>query len=232
MTRILIVEDEAIIAADLKIILEKRGYACDQADNATSALALIANNEYQLFLLDIFISGGRDGITLAGDIRQKNNRPIIFITSYYDNQTLDRVKEIKPEAYIVKPFEERNLIANIELALYRYHRPSALNVNVEKLFVKDNSELIALDPREIAYVVADDNYSRVHTEEKVYLLSHPIKRVEESLLTLPFVRVHKSYIVNLSRVTSIQEGFIFLGALKVPLGRTFRQDFMRALTIL
>ncbi|MBV6640045.1 MAG: response regulator [Cyclobacteriaceae bacterium] len=232
MTRILVVEDEAIIAADLNMILTKRGYTCDQTDNAIEALELIAKNDYQLFLMDIFISGDTDGVDLARQIRKRNDRPLLFLTSYYDNQTLDRVKEIKPEAYIVKPFEERNLIANIELALYRHKRPVSSSPSLDKIFVKDQSELVALDPTDITYVEADDNYARVVANSKTYLLSHPIKKVEENLGKLPFARVHKSFIVNLTKVTSIQEGFVFLGTEKIPLGRTYRQPFMSALTIL
>ena len=89
-------------------------------------------------MLDIFISGDTDGVDLAGQIRKKSDSPLIFLTSYYDNQTLDRVKEVKPEAYIVKPFEERNLIANIELALYRHKKPVATSPNLDKIFVKDD----------------------------------------------------------------------------------------------
>tara|TARA_Y100001972_G_scaffold128916_1_gene192674 strand:- start:4866 stop:5564 length:699 start_codon:yes stop_codon:yes gene_type:complete len=232
MTRILIVEDEAIIAADLNMILSKRGYDCDQTDNAIEAMSLIAKNDYQLFLLDIFISGDTDGVDLAGQIRKKSDSPLIFLTSYYDNQTLDRVKEVKPEAYIVKPFEERNLIANIELALYRHKKPVATSPNLDKIFVKDQSELVALDPTDITYVEADDNYAKVVANAKTYVLSHPIKKVEENLGKLPFARVHKSFIVNLTKVTSIQEGYVFLGTEKIPLGRTYRQPFMNALTIL
>lgn len=232
MTRILIVEDEAIIAADLNMILSKRGYDCDQTDNAIEAMSLLAKNDYQLFLLDIFISGDTDGVDLAGQIRKKSDNPLIFLTSYYDNQTLDRVKEVKPEAYIVKPFEERNLIANIELALYRHKKPVTTSPNLDKIFVKDQSELVALNPTDITYVEADDNYAKVVANAKTYVLSHPIKKVEENLGKLPFARVHKSFIVNLTKVTSIQEGFVFLGTEKIPMGRTYRQPFMNALTIL
>ncbi len=232
MTRILIVEDEAIIAADLNMILSKRGYDCDQTDNAIEAMSLLTKNDYQLFLLDIFISGDTDGVDLAGQIRKKSDNPLIFLTSYYDNQTLDRVKEVKPEAYIVKPFEERNLIANIELALYRHKKPVATSPNLDKIFVKDQSELVALNPTDITYVEADDNYAKVVANAKTYVLSHPIKKVEENLGKLPFARVHKSFIVNLTKVTSIQEGYVFLGTEKIPMGRTYRQPFMNALTIL
>ncbi len=232
MTRILIVEDEAIIAADLNMILSKRGYACDQTDNAVEAMEFIARNDYQLFLLDIFISGDTDGVDLASQIRKKTDKPLLFLTSYYDNQTLGRVKDIKPEAYIVKPFEERNLVANIELALYRHNRPVVNSPSSDKIFVKDQNELVALDPKDITYIEADDNYAKVVANARTYVLSHPIKKVEENLGQLPFARVHKSFIVNLTKVTSIQEGYVFLGTEKIPLGRTFRQSFMSALTIL
>lgn len=232
MTKILVVEDEVIIAADLKMILEKRGYHCDHTDHAEKAMMLMNKNSYQLVLLDIFISGDVDGVDLAKQIRSQFEIPLIFLTSYYDNQTLERVKAIKPEAYIVKPFEERNLIANVELALYRFNQTKVATLPVEKLFVKDQAEFVALESTNILYVEADDNYARVIADDKTYTLSHPIKKVEANLSDLPFIRVHRSYIINLAKVTSIHEGFIFLGEVKVPLGRKYKQDFMNALTVL
>ena len=232
MTKILIVEDEAVIAADLRVILEKLGYECHEADKGIEALHLINKVNFDLFLLDISISGEMDGVELAGKIRSQSKSPLIFITSYFDHQTLDRVKSIKPEAYIVKPFEERNLTVNIELALFHSKSNTGKKINAEKLFVKDQNELIALPPEEILFIEADDNYSKVFTVERQYLLSHPIIRVEEKLVDQSFIRVHKSFIVNLNKVTSIQEGYIFISEHKIPLGRTYRQGFMDALTIL
>ena len=232
MTKILIVEDEAIIAADLRVILERLGYECYEADNGMDALHLINKINFDLFLLDISISGEMDGVELAGKVRSQSKKPLIFITSYFDHQTLERVKSIKPEAYIVKPFEERNLVVNIELALFRSKPHTEKNIRAEKLFVKDQNELIALPPQEILFIEADDNYSKVFTVERQYLLSHPIIRVEEKLVDQSFIRVHKSFIVNLNKVTSIQEGYIFISEHKIPRGRTYRQGFMDALTIL
>ena len=176
MTKILIVEDEAVIAADLRVILEKLGYECHEADKGIEALHLINKVNFDLFLLDISISGEMDGVELAGKIRSQSKSPLIFITSYFDHQTLDRVKSIKPEAYIVKPFEERNLTVNIELALFHSKSNTGKKINAEKLFVKDQNELIALPPEEILFIEADDNYSKVFTGDRQYLLSHPIIR--------------------------------------------------------
>lgn len=235
MSRILIVEDDPIIAADLRMIVQKLGYSCEQTDNAAEAERLISENSFDLFMLDISITGGKDGVELAGSIRSSQSAPIIFLTSYFDTQTLDRVRVINPEAFIVKPFEERNLVVNIELALFKSktrqpERPPA--PDRQKLFVKHGGELKALHLDEILYLEAEDNYSYVHTAGAKYMLSYTLKNLEEKVNSRDFIRIHRSYIVNLNKVTSIQEGYVMPDKIKLPLSRTYRADFLRTLKVL
>ena len=235
MSRILIVEDDPVIAADLRVIVQKLGYSCEQTDTAAEAERLITENFFDLFMLDISITGEKDGIELAGSIRSTQPSPIIFLTSYFDAQTLDRVRVINPEAFIVKPFEERNLVVNIELALFKSktRQPARLPApDRQKLFVKHSGELKALHADEILYLEAEDNYSLVHTTETKYMLSYTLKSLEEKISSSDFIRVHRSYIVNLNKVTSIQEGYVMLDKIKLPLSRTYRTDFLRVLKVL
>ena len=118
MKKILIVEDELIIATDLGDILESLGYeVCGDAISAREALELINEQSPDLVLLDIQIKGGMDGIELAGIIRSEFRIPFIFLTSHADASTLQRAKEVKPYGYIVKPFQEKDIRAAIEIAL-------------------------------------------------------------------------------------------------------------------
>ena len=235
MSRILIVEDDPVIAADLRMIVQKLGHSCEQTDNAAEAERLISENAFDLFMLDISLTGGKDGIELAGLIRSSQAAPIVFLTSYFDAQTLDRVRTINPEAFIVKPFEERNLVVNIELALFKSkarqpERPPSPAPH--KLFVKHNGELKALPADEILYLEAEDNYSFVHTAATKYMLSYTLKSLEEKISSSDFIRIHRSYIVNLNKVTSIQEGYVMLDKVKLPLSRSYRADFLRMLKVL
>ena len=119
--RILIVEDEALIAADIEMCLQSMGYeVVGKAGNGDLALDLFANKQPDLALLDITIQGSLSGIDLAKVIRKKYKFPYVFLTSHSDIGTLNQVKETLPYGYIVKPFTENDLRSAIELALYKF----------------------------------------------------------------------------------------------------------------
>ena len=120
-TRILIVEDEPIIAADIESTLLSQGYdVAGIAYSAVQALDMIVNRSPDMVLLDIAIKGDMDGVSIAHLLRKKYFLPFIYLTSFSDKETLEKVKPTLPYGYIVKPFKDRDLLAAIELALYRH----------------------------------------------------------------------------------------------------------------
>ncbi|MFO1484483.1 MAG: response regulator [Verrucomicrobiaceae bacterium] len=119
--RILIVEDEGIVARDLKRRLEKQGFAITGiADNAAAAMQLAEQDPPDLVLMDIIIQGDRDGITTAHELRVRLDVPVVFLTAHSDTATVQRAKAALPYGYLVKPFEERELLTTIEMAAYRH----------------------------------------------------------------------------------------------------------------
>ncbi len=119
--RILIVEDEAIIAAEIESCLRKLGYRiAGKARNGDKALDLLAARNTDLALLDINIRGSRNGIDLARLIRQQYRFPFVFLTAYSDRETLEQLKDTMPYGYIVKPFNRGELLTTIELALHKF----------------------------------------------------------------------------------------------------------------
>jgi DNA-binding LytR/AlgR family response regulator len=227
---ILIVEDEPLIADDIAGTLKEKGYGImGPVDNAEEATSLLSKSKPNLVLLDIQIKGKKDGIQLGNEIRSKYKLPFIYITSFYDRATLDRAKSTEPQAYIVKPFDEKDLLINVDMALYKHRKPP---LSSEKFFVKEKNEMIALQAKDIIYAEAFDNYTKVFTEKQHYIISHTLKQVEEKLSANSFVRVHRSYLVNFEKVTSINESNICLGLIKIPLAQSFRQELMERITLL
>ena len=118
--RILVVEDEKIIALDLKRRLEKFGYlVVGLASRADEAVELAGNERPDLVLMDIRLKGDMDGIEAAKEINERFNIPVIYLTAHSDDETLKRAKQTDPYGYILKPFEEDDLRTTIELALHR-----------------------------------------------------------------------------------------------------------------
>ncbi len=118
---ILIVEDENIVALDMRMRLDAMGYrVVDVVDTGTLAIDRVTALDPDLVLMDIKLKGEQDGIEIATQLRERSEVPVIFVTAFTDERTLDRAKRASPYGYIVKPFHERELRIAIELALYKH----------------------------------------------------------------------------------------------------------------
>jgi len=150
-TRIMIVEDEGIIAQDIRICLEGLGYVVsDVAYTGREAIEKVSANPPDLILMDIVLKGDLDGIETAAEIKNRFNIPIVYLTAYEDESTLNRAKRTEPLGYILKPFEERYLRSSIEMAIYKHHMETRL---------KDNERWLGTILRSVAeaVIVTDEN---------------------------------------------------------------------------
>ena len=140
---ILIVEDESIVALDIKNHLLRFGYTTmGPVSSADAAFSQIDKQLPDLVLMDIKIHGNMDGIDASRIIREKYHRPVILLTAFADEQTLNRAKISGPFGYILKPFKERELRTTIEMALYRHRMEVRLHESEERyrrLFEEDLS---------------------------------------------------------------------------------------------
>jgi DNA-binding NarL/FixJ family response regulator len=119
--KILIVEDEPLIAEDLRFILNSINYkVIGVAQDSLKAMDYISNRRPDIVLLDISIKGHKDGIDIANTLNEEYNIPFIYLTSYADKDTVERAKHTMPYGYIVKPFDEKDLLSSIEMAIYRH----------------------------------------------------------------------------------------------------------------
>jgi two-component system, response regulator PdtaR len=146
---IFIVEDEAIVANDLKETLRGLGYAvAGSAKTGETALEKIQETGPDLVLMDIHIAGTMDGIDTAAKVHSLLNIPVVYLTAHADDQVLERAKLTEPYGYIIKPFDERGLQSTIEMALYKFRSDervrdnealvrSIVNLNPEPVFIID-----------------------------------------------------------------------------------------------
>jgi len=125
--RILVVEDEAIVAKDVQSRLEGLGYAVPAiASSGEEAIGKAAETQPDLVLMDVRLRGEMDGVEAAGQVRDRFNIPVIYVTAYADDATLQRAKITQPFGYILKPFETRELHTAIEMALYKHKLEESL----------------------------------------------------------------------------------------------------------
>src|SRR5574341_1670289 len=131
-TQILVVEDEAIVAEAIRRKLQKLGYSVPStASRGEEAIKKVEENNPDIVLMDIVLQGEMDGIEAAEQIRARFNIPIVYLTAYSDIKTLERAKVTEPFGYIIKPFKERELNINIEIALYKHRMERKLKESKE-----------------------------------------------------------------------------------------------------
>ena len=182
--RIIIIEDEALIAAEIKSTLQLLGYTvAGHAMNGDKALDLFAKNEADLVLLDISIKGSLTGIDLAKVLRKKYEIPFIFLTSFSDKVTLSKVLETNPYGYIVKPFNDHDLKVNIELALDKFQKEKHKS-KFSKEYIEEKLELRLTD-REFGLLVAfKDGLTYKQAGEKLFISVNTVKTYQKRIFQL------------------------------------------------
>ncbi|MFA4823641.1 MAG: histidine kinase dimerization/phosphoacceptor domain -containing protein [Methanoregula sp.] len=140
-SRILIVEDEVIVANDIKETLNSLGYTVvGIANSGETALQKVAEVHPDLVLMDIYLGGKMDGVQTAGELHKVSDIPIIYLTAFSDEALLARAKLTEPYGYIIKPYSERELHSVIEMARYKYAMDKKLKESEDRL-QKLNDEL-------------------------------------------------------------------------------------------
>jgi len=132
--RILVVEDEAVVALGIQNNLERLGYeVVGRASTGQEALALAQAAGPDLVLMDVMLGGGMDGIATALELHERFNLPVVYLSAATDEKTLDRAKRTDPFGYITKPFKDHELSLTIEVALYKSRTESQLQESEQLL---------------------------------------------------------------------------------------------------
>lgn len=248
---ILIVEDEAVLAMDLGDLLEEEGYTVmGTANNGPKALSLHQTTRIDLALCDILIKGEWDGIQTVQHLLAERPIPIIFLTAMTDRLTLERAMSTYPAAYLIKPVTVPGLRAAVELALRNFTRPrqtvpelavpqgpaqpvrdvagqeAILQID-DAVFIKHNYQFVKISLNDIEYLEADGGYTTLVTALHRYALRLTISQVLTRLNFPRLVRIHRSYAVNLNRISTFTERDVSLATKTLPLGRLFKPDFLR-----
>jgi len=249
---ILIVEDESIVAMDLAAGLEMDGYhIAGIADNAEEAVALFKENPVDIVLMDVQIIGDTDGIDTAAALLKLREVPVIFLTAFTDQRTVDRVKQICPAAFLSKPYSIPNVRISIELALSNFAiakntntggklvslpRPIEEKAGMEKdpilqlndfIFIKENYRFIKIKTDDIQYLESSNNYVNIVCSTRKFVVRMQMSQLLEKLIFKTIIRIHKSYAVNLLAITSFTDQDVTIEKLEIPIGRSYKEDFLQ-----
>ena len=247
-TNILIVEDESIVAKDIQHSLKKLGYTVvGMCSTGEDAIQTAEETKPDLVLMDIMLKGEMSGIEAAGQIREKFNIPIIYLTAYADESTLSKAKVSEPYGYIIKPFKEIDLHTSIEMAIYKHEKETdvkkerdflySIVENKESkdiIFVKSNSRLVKVKTSDIYFVEALKDYVVINTNTARYTIHSTMKDIEKKLPYSDFIRVHRSFIVRIDKIVAIEQPNLILEEDKklIPIGGSYKDDLAKRLNMI
>ncbi|MGB0521830.1 MAG: LytR/AlgR family response regulator transcription factor [Flammeovirgaceae bacterium] len=236
---ILVVEDEIVVAEDIAMRLEDMNYkVVGMAASGTEALALLQEeNRIDLCLLDIILQGAMDGIELARTINEHHQVPVIFLTSQADKYFVERAKSVNPYAYMLKPFNDHQIKISIELALANYAQNTPVqDISEGHHFSKKDNEALRIKDslflkkdhffervlfKNILWIEAESNYTVIHTNNGKFMYATLLHKIEERLPSNQFLRVHRSYVINMHVVTGYIKNMLYIKDKTFPVSKRY-----------
>ncbi len=234
--RILVVEDNSIVAEDIVLSLKDLGYeVVEHVKTGEAAIQAAQSHRPDLIMMDINLKGQLDGIQAVEKINAESPTPVIYLTAYSDSKTFERAKVTGPAAYLVKPFVEKDLRISIELAIHNFAvasrvgstSPSAEHVIKDAIFLKINKKFIKITVSETTLIEADGSYCTVHTDHHKHLLTMNLRSFETHIRHPDLMRVSRSCIVNIRRVDSFEKDCLQIGNKQVSISKTYQEGFMK-----
>ncbi len=233
--KVLIVEDKVLTAEDIATRLRKHAMeVIGICASGEEAVETAVEKKPDLILMDVQLAGKMDGITAAQTILQSQDVSIIYLSDLADPRTLERAKKTQPANYLTKPFNEADLVRAIDLAFSNANaRKHAGRASMsESIFLRvDNQVFVKLITDDILYLEADRAYSTLVTTTKKFKLSTSMNHIHAQLNNTDFIRVHRSHIINVNRITELEGNVIKLGAYEIQMGKEYRENLMNVLKI-
>jgi DNA-binding LytR/AlgR family response regulator len=238
--KILIVEDEMIIGANISLQLSKLGYEVTGiVSRGEEAINHVKQNRPDIVLMDIQLKGELDGIDTVIRMQQQMDLPIIYLTANTDENNFERAKSTNPYAFISKPFKKLDLQHAIELTMGRLDKNKSSSneeatcispfIQSDSIYVRRNERMIKIMINDIYYIEADRNYCKIFAKNKECMLVMTLKEINDRLPPEHFLRIHRSFIINLSHVDEVAGTHVVIHKKAIPLSKTLRGELMNRL---
>lgn len=242
--KILVVEDEMIIAAKISMHLTNLGYEVTGIlPRGEEALLSVEEHRPDIVLMDIRLKGDMNGIDTAILMQKNADMPVIFLTANADEATFNKAKAARPFAFISKPYKQTDLQRAIELTISHLatdenkltddhgvsDHPFILS---DRIFVRQREKMIKILVADILYIEADRNYCRIFTKTNEYLLCITLKTIEEKLNNRIFLRVHRSYIINLSHIDAVADDHVIINQKAMPVSEGLKEKLLQRIQTL
>ena len=237
---ILIVEDEALIAQNIKLQLEDFGYTISAVCyNYNAAVRAITEKAYDVLITDINLGNGIDeksGLQIAQLVKQSKNCPIIFLTAFGDKDTIKKAAALSPSAYLVKPINAASLFAAVQLAVENFsNKVESLEENTklpDYLFVKQGSKLIKVFWKDVYHLEAIKNYVKIKTtlHTSVFLVRGSLQQVMQVMIPLAlqnrFVKINRAEAIEKTSITKVDKDNVETAYGKFKLSNEFDKKYL------
>lgn len=237
-TRILIVEDDMIIAANISLQLSNLGYEVTGIETkAEEAVHHALETKPDIILMDIQLKGQSSGIDAAKAIRKFLDIPLIYLTANVDDASFQKAKETHPYAFLGKPFTNINLERTIALVedMIREKRGNMdsedtfVESQEDRIFIRNNNKLIKVLLADILYIEADRNYCKIFIENQSYTVVSAMSKLCEKLDPKQFIRIHRSFVVNYVNLDAVADSHVEINGKLIPIGKQYKDDLYKML---
>lgn len=219
--KILIVDDEVLIAEDLKDILKGFGHKeIELAHSKSEAIKKLDTFKPDVALLDIRMEKEMDGLELGEFINSNHKIPFIYITAHSDMAMIKEIVKTKPAAYITKPFKKSDLFVSLNLVAAEIKQAEKNN-----LCIKDGYDTVIIPFDTILYIEGEGNYINIFCESKKVVSRQSLDNIIEQLNKDLFFRIHRSYIINLSKTNRYSKKEVEINGITLPVSRNIADEF-------
>jgi DNA-binding LytR/AlgR family response regulator len=229
--KVYIVEDVAISRMSLEtMLLENKYQISGSAAKAETAWDEIQKTFPDLILLDINLSGEKNGIWLAQQVRKQLNIPIIYLTAFGDQQTLEEVLDTKPNGYLMKPYQEPTLLTTIDIALHNFVESQKevtsseeQSLSNEFIFIKEKYMKIKININDIYFIKSEGNYIEITLKDKTHVVRNKLFALKEELSNSLFFQSHQRYIINTQKVTVLGKDYVTINNVDIPVSQKYKK---------
>lgn len=239
--RLLAVEDDILQARMLRHQVQQLGYELvGVAATAAEALAMFADLQPDILLLDIHLKGEVDGVELALQLQRQRSVPLIFLTSDESRSTYERALMAGPFSFLNKPYAEEQLTRALELAVAHFARAAGGATATmidgsamvpDAFYVRQNYQLVKVYYDDVLWLESDDVYVNIHTVSHKYAVRSSLRQLEEKLPPNRFVRVRRNALVQLAAIDQVdlRANVVRLRGVEVAVGGTYRDELLKHL---
>jgi len=237
--KVLIIEDDPLIAADLQDKLESLDYTViGHTDDRQEVLNLVATRKPEVLIADIVLEGRNyDGIDLVREIYDFYKAPVIYLTANSESATVKKASGSHPAAFLLKPFRISEISINIDLAIKNFRNnysfEKANSLANDSIFIPESFTYQRIYKKDILYVEADGSYTQLVTKERKHQLTLNLKHFNKQLDDSNFIRVSRKHLINTDHIHRINGNTLYLqDNTALTISKSKRQDLLERFPIL